>query len=625
MSILYGIFDTMFKSSNRSTVIIFLCISLIMISAGPVTADPAAENTPAETVASTYQPNWESIDSRPLPDWFGEAKFGIFVVWGPYSVPGWKDHGYAEWYGNRMRQKNSATWKFHNRVYGENFPYEKFAKRFTAEMWDPDAWCDLFVRAGAKYVVTTANYHDGFAMWPTELAATDKTDVWNSMAIGPKRDIIGNLKAAGDARGLKMGIYYSLYEWYHPLWLKDQDRFVTEIMHPKFKEVVTKYKPWFIFLDGEWSMDYRRWKTEELAAWLYNESPCKDYVITNDRWGQCRGSHGDVFSSEYGGGDACGPEHPWQEDRGMGHSYGYNRAESIEDYDSAEEMIQMLCRCTSGGGNYLLCVGPTGDGRIPVIMQERLLQIGEWLKKNGEAIYGAQPSPFYPRRFDWGAVSAKPGKIYLMVYDASLRSLDIRGLKNKVTTAYMLADPDKAAIPLQRLDDGYHIAWTTESVDPAATVIVLEIEGEPEIDRAQYQYADRSIPIHCRSLTIHGEKAKVYFGGYQNRVSIVDWTDPRETVSCELVFDQPGNYNIDMKYACPPNEAGSRFKIDMIENETSKHSITAETQNTGSATGFKRFRLGSIAIDKPGRHTLSIQPIASGWKNLRIQSINISP
>jgi|GEM_PF-1095404 len=609
---------------NMKVVPILLCLSFVLLFPGSVSAEPTVETT-AETVLPEYQPNWDSINRRPLPDWFNEAKFGIFIVWGPYSVPGWKDHGYAEWYGNRMRQKNSATWKFHNRVYGEDFPYEKFAERFTAEMWDPDAWCDLFVRAGAKYVVTTANYHDGFAMWPTRMAATDKTDVWCSSEIGPKRDIIGDLNDAGEKRGLKMGIYYSLYEWYHPLWMKNPDRFVTEIFHPKFKEVVSKYKPWFIFLDGEWSMDYKRWKTEELAAWLYNESPCKDYVITNDRWGQCRGTHGDVFSSEYGGGNACGPEHPWQEDRGMGHSYGYNRAESIEDYDSSEELIQMLCRCTSGGGNYLLCVGPTGDGRIPVIMQERLLQIGAWLKKNGEAIYGAGPSPFYPRRFDWGAASAKPGKIYLMVYDTSLRALDIRGLKNTVTKAYLLADTDQTALPIKQLDDGYQVTWTAEAVDPAATVIVLDIEGEPEIDRAQYQYADRSIPIHCRSLTIDGEKAHVHFGGFQNRVSIIDWTDPGETASCDLVFDTPGTYNVEITYGCPAEEAGSRFNVLLSESDRATQTISCETENTGGATRFKRSRIGTFTVEKPGRYTLSILPTAENWKNLRVQSVDIKP
>jgi len=338
-----------------------------------------------------YAADWVSLDTRPIPAWFNEAKFGIFIVWGPYSVPGWKDRGYAEWYGAHMLRKDSPTQQYHHRVWGADFTYEQFAPLLTASNWDPDGWCDLFARAGARYVVNMANYHDGFAMYPTEYAVTTRTDVWNSMEVGPKRDIVGELKTAGDRRGLKMGIYYSLYEWWHPLWVDEatRDRYTREHFHPKFKEVVSRYKPCYIFLDGEWEADYQQWRSEELAAWLYNESPCREYVVTNDRWGKTRGKHGDTFSSEYGGGKGWG-DHPWQEDRGIGRSYGYNRNETLDDYDSADELIAMLIKCAANGGNYLLCVGPTADGRIPVIMQQRLLDIGAWMKVNGEAIYGTR-------------------------------------------------------------------------------------------------------------------------------------------------------------------------------------------------------------------------------------------
>ena len=119
----------------------------------------------AQDQPKRYEPNWQSLDTRPIPAWFNEAKFGIFVVWGPYSVPAWKDKGYSEWYRWNMQQKDSPTQKFHNRVYGEDFEYEQFAELFTAEMWDPDFWADLFAKSGAKYVVTTANYHDGFCLF----------------------------------------------------------------------------------------------------------------------------------------------------------------------------------------------------------------------------------------------------------------------------------------------------------------------------------------------------------------------------------------------------------------------------------------------------------------------------
>ena len=150
------------------------------------------------------------------------------------------------------------------------------------------------------------------------------------------------------------------------------------------------------------------WKSEELLAWLFNESPCKDEVVVNDRWGkETRHHHGSYYTTEYGAGlkdDA----HPWEENRGMGYSYGYNRAETIDDYKSARELIMVLCDLVSRGGNFLLDIGPTGDGRIPVIMQQRLLEIGDWLKVNGEAIYGTR---YAGRPCQWSS-GEQPGQEY---------------------------------------------------------------------------------------------------------------------------------------------------------------------------------------------------------------------
>ena len=258
------------------------------------------------------------------------------------------------------------------------------------------AWSSRSVRTVGCYATpfaTTAVYHDGYCLWPSPYAKTINTDKWNAAVTGPKRDLLGELNAACEKRGVKPGIYYSLMEWWHPLYAaKDPEvkrRYALEHLHPQFKDVVSKYKPWFIFLDGEWHHDTSFWQSEELAAWLFNESPVKDTVVTNDRWGKTRGKHGMVYSSEYGGAKGW-TDHPWQEDRGIGHSYGYNRGEDLDDYDTPEELIAMLVLAASNGGNLLLDVGPTADGRIPVIMQERLLQIGAWLKVNGEAIYGSR-------------------------------------------------------------------------------------------------------------------------------------------------------------------------------------------------------------------------------------------
>jgi alpha-L-fucosidase len=357
-------------------------------------------------LGAQYQANWESLDKRPTPAWFSEAKFGIFIHWGVYSVPAYAafwiqgENPYAEWYWNSLTLGRNAktedgrgtpTWRFHQRVYGKDFEYFDFAPLFRAELFDPEQWAEIFERSGARYVVLTSKHHDGYALWPSAEATRSWKRPWNAMEIGPRRDLLGELTAAVRARGLRMGFYYSLYEWYNPLWLADRKRYVEEHMFPQFKDAVTRYRPAIIFSDGEWDMDSAAWRTPELLAWLFNDSPVAADVVVNDRWGKdTRHRHGGYYTTEYTAGLQAGT-HPWEENRGMGHSYGWNRMERAADYQSARALILMLVDLVSRGGNLLLNVGPTGDGRIPVIMEERLRQMGEWLKINGEAIYGTAP------------------------------------------------------------------------------------------------------------------------------------------------------------------------------------------------------------------------------------------
>ena len=354
--------------------------------------------TALNVFAQTYQPTWDSVDKRPTPQWFTDAKFGIFIHWGIYSVPAFAPVGkYSEWYWNSLSKgptdngKPNATYEFHKRVYGEKFPYAGFAPMFKAELYDPSHWADVFERSGAKYIVLTSKHHDGFALWPSEHANRTWGRPWNATTTGPKRDILGDLTNEVRKHNLKMGFYYSLYEWYNPLWTADRKKYVAEHMTPQFKDLVTRYKPSIIFSDGEWDMPGEDWQSPSLLAWLFNESASKSDVVVNDRWGKgARHKHGGYWTTEYTAGLDSGG-HPWEESRGMGFSYGYNRAETVKDYRTERELILMLVDLVSRGGNLLLDIGPTADGRIPELMEERLLQIGRWLKTNGEAIYGTKP------------------------------------------------------------------------------------------------------------------------------------------------------------------------------------------------------------------------------------------
>ena len=365
--------------------------------------------------AQEYTASWPSLDSRPIPGWFEDAKFGIFIHWGVYSVPAWRKlepglyASYAEWYYARVmyNEKNGGR-QFHIKNYGEDFEYRDFASSFKAELFDPVYWADLFKNSGARYVVLTSKHHDGFCLWPTQSSYKKN---WNAMDIGPKRDLLGELTAAVRASGLKMGIYYSIVEWestwthrtesgyYLPGNIVEkykipEDQYVDKHLIPQLKELVLNYQPSLIFADGgEWDGTEDYWKTKEFLAWLYSDSPVKNEVVVNDRFAKdMPGNHGDYYSSEYKDMDQAKATHPWEESRGIGGSYGYNRAENIENYTTSEELIHELIDIVSRGGNLLLNVGPTADGRIPVLMQERLQDIGKWLGVNAEAIYGTRKS-----------------------------------------------------------------------------------------------------------------------------------------------------------------------------------------------------------------------------------------
>ena len=340
-----------------------------------------------QNVFAQYKPTWESLDTRPLPQWWANGKFGIFIHWGVYSVPGYSKKGdYAEWYENGLRNGDSARIKYQKDNFGDRHYYD-LVNDFHAELFNPDAWAKLIEESGAKYVVFTSKHHDGFCLWPSKEADRDWGFPWNSVSAGPHKDLLGELFTAIRKTSVHPGLYYSLYEWYNPLWLSDRKKYVSGHMWPQLKELINNYKPDVLWTDGDWDAPASTWKSQEFLAWLYNDSPVKNTIVTYDRWGSgVRFHHGEVYTPEYQPGLDF-EDHPWEESRGMGASYGYNRNEDAWDYNSAQSLVLQLIDKVSRGGNFLLDIGPDAHGKIPPIMQERLLQIGDWMHINSEAIY----------------------------------------------------------------------------------------------------------------------------------------------------------------------------------------------------------------------------------------------
>ncbi|MCK4698977.1 MAG: alpha-L-fucosidase [Bacteroidales bacterium] len=334
-----------------------------------------------------WNASWESLKSREYPQWFKDAKLGIFIHWGIYSVPAYGGlESYGEWYLRGLQVGDSLRINFMKNRYGENFRYRDFAPLFKAELYNPDEWAELFKRSGAKYIIFVSKHHDGYCLWPSKYAQN-----WNSVDVGPHRDLVGDLAEAVRKTDVKFGLYYSLAEWNHPLhkWYTDPNdsikEYVDKHMLPQFRELISNYKPKVLFTDGEWFNSAEEWHARELISWYYNL--VGDEAIVNDRWGG--GSDIGFLTPEYSAGLKV-TNRPWAEVRGLGRSFGLNRNEPLDAYMSPDELIHFFVKAVANGGGITINVGPKADGQIPLLQQERLIQLGEWLEVNGEAIYGSK-------------------------------------------------------------------------------------------------------------------------------------------------------------------------------------------------------------------------------------------
>lgn len=432
-----------------------LTLALLLLATSLPGLSHAAEAA-EPTDATTYTPDWASLDSRPNPAWYGQARFGIKIHWGPYAVPGYGALGqYAEQYARFYRVGTQGcgtpanpisggcrTAEFHNRVYGKDFRYEQFAAQFNPALYNASEWAEVFRRGGAQYVYMTAKHSDGFALWPSV-----HRHGYNSMAtIG--RDLFGELMSAVEGAGLKKGIFYEIEDYFNfgcsydinasgvalsgrrcpwggsdegfPTgWAAD---YVKNTMIPELKDLVERYKPHYLYADGDWSGSDDFLQTKPFLAWLFNQSPVKDFVVINDRWGNTtRTHHGGTFLCEYD--PTCKFDHPFAVTQGFGKSFGYNRLEEVhtgkwcdwnleygdgncqvshavtqQDADecctstNTTGLVHLLVRTVSKSGNLEINFGPTGDGRLPTAMVQPLLGTGRWLQTNGEAIYNTTVS-----------------------------------------------------------------------------------------------------------------------------------------------------------------------------------------------------------------------------------------
>ncbi len=419
--------------------------------------------------------------------WWREARFGMFIHWGLYAVPAGEWGGktnYGEWIRNNAQIPISV--------------YDKFVAQFNPVKFKAADWVRAAKDAGMKYIVITSKHHDGFALFNSRVSDFDV------MATPFKRDILKELAEACRQEGIRICFYHSIMDWHHPDYLPrrpweikdrpeagaDYERYI-RTMKAQIKELLTNYGDigvlWF---DGEWENTWTEARGRDLYDYVRSLQP---RIIINNRVGASRSGMEGFSENKESAGDFGTPEQTipatgmgagvdWETCMTMNDNWGYNKNDQA--WKSSRDLIRKLVDIASKGGNFLLNVGPTAEGLFPEPSLERLATIGRWMKANGESIHGTQAGPF--KDLPWGRATRKDvfGKtiLYLHVFDwPGNGRLVVPGLRSGPRQAYLLADAGKTALACVREENAILLQVPAAAPDADDTVVVLELEGPPDI------------------------------------------------------------------------------------------------------------------------------------------------
>jgi alpha-L-fucosidase len=465
--------------------------------------------------------------------WWQEARFGLFIHWGLYAVPAgaWEGkYDYGEWIRHSARIPLQR--------------YNQFVSQFNPVRFNAEEWVALAKAAGMKYIVITSKHHDGFCLFNT-----GQTD-FDVMSTPFRRDILQELASACRKSGIKLCFYHSIMDWHHPDYLPrrdweqdrpetgaDFDRYVT-YMKSQLRELLSNYGDigvlWF---DGEWESTWNSRYGDDIYGYVRS---LQSNIIVNNRVGTQRRQVGDNLATLVTG-DFGTPEQKipdtglpgldWETCMTMNDHWGYNSHD--KNWKSAQQLIRMLADIASKGGNFLLNVGPTAEGVFPPESVERLRAIGQWMAGNGESIYGTQASPF--ANLSWGRCTHKKtsegARLYLHVFQWPAEGkLVLHGIYNKPQRAFLLSDPERHNLAVNRLDDALVISLPLTAPNSVNSVVVLDVKDKLDISTPPAIGAEQDIFISSMPVTLSSE---------QNRVDIRYTIDGSKPSQKSLVYQQP--------------------------------------------------------------------------------------
>jgi len=524
--------------------------------------------------------------------WFRDARFGLFIHWGVYSVPAgaWKGNtNYGEWFLEETKMPVSQ--------------YEQFAQQFNPVKFNAREWVRMAKDAGMKYIVITSKHHDGFGMFRSDL-----TD-WGIKSTPFQRDPMKELAQACKQAGLKFCFYHSIMDWHHPDYTKrrpwndratgtpDMDRYVG-FMKGQLKELLTRYGPLgILWFDGEWEEPWTHDRGVDLYNYVRGLQP---KIIINNRVGKARAGmagmdQGSERIGDYGTPEqeipatGFGPGVDWESCMTMNNHWGYNKSD--QNWKSTTTLVRNLIDCASKGGNYLLNVGPTSEGLIPAPSVERLAELGQWMKVNREAVYGTTASPF--KKLPWGKCTQKPGKLYLHVFDWPSDGQLLVPLASEVKKAYLLTAKAKR-LEVKSVPEGKVVFVPAVSPTPHAGVLVIEIKGKPEVLMTGLRQAvDGTVTLKAADAELMGRTINL-----ETRDGVANigfWTDAKDYVQWPVTIIKPGTFEVEANFACDPGSDGSECALIIGDQQ-----LSATVVATHGWGDFVTAIVGQIDVPRAG-------------------------